>query len=39
MKLATFQQNGREAIGAVIDDGQRLVDLATARHLLGGQPS
>ena len=39
MKLATFQQNGREAIGAVIGDGQRLVDLATARHLLGGSPS
>lgn len=39
MKLATFQHDGREAIGAVIDDGQRLVDLATARHLLGGPPS
>ena len=39
MKLATFQQIGREAIGAVIDDGQLLVDLAKARHLLGGSPS
>ena len=34
MKIATYLQDGKEKIGAVIADNQSLIDLAAAERLL-----